>query len=113
MFKDQNLAEKWIFSKKSCFCRAQEGPAYTWLFIRSDRASKQATKQASLVRLQRSNFGLYTFIKGQRDKGATQEHRNKGTTQEQRNKGTEEQRKKGTQEKTNKGTKELGYLVTW
>ena len=56
--------------------RGRPTPAFS-IFIRSDRA----TEQASVVRLQRSNFVPYTFIKGQRDIGTTQEHRNKGTTQ--------------------------------
>ena len=61
------------------------------------------TERLTLVRLQRSNSGPYTFIKGQRDNGTTQEHRNKGTTQEQRdNTGTKEHRNKGTKEPRNR-----------
>ena len=94
--------------------------AFQFSYIRTEQATEQATKQASLICLQRSNFGPYTFIKGQRHKGTTQEHRNKGTTHEQRdNTGTKEQRETGTKEqrnKTNKRTWELGNLgtlVTW
>ena len=65
----------------------------------------------------RSNFGPYTFIKGQRDNTETKgQYRNKGTTKgqqrdnkgpkEQRNKGTKEQRNTGTKEQRNKGTTE-------
>ena len=46
------------------------------------------------VCLLRSNFGTYTFIKGQRDKGSKGQ-RVKGT-KGQRNKGTKGQRDKGT-----------------
>ena len=83
--------------------RGRPTPGFS-IFTCSDRASEQA----SLVRLLRSNFGPYTFIKGQRDKGTTQEQRNKWTN-EQRNKGT---RNKGTKEQRNKGTKELGNIGT-
>ena len=57
----------------------------------------------------RSNFGPYTFIKGQRDNTGTKgQYRNKGTTkgQQRENKGPKEQRNKGTKEHRNKGTKE-------
>ena len=82
--------------------RGRPTPGFS-IFIRSNRPTDRAT----FVRLHRSNFGPYTFIKGQRDKGTTQVHRNKGTTQEQRDStGTKEQRNKGTKEQQNKGTKE-------
>ena len=85
-------------------CRTQEGPAYTWLF-------SFHTFRRSDVRLLRSNFGLYTFIKGQRDKG-TKGQRDKGT-KGKRDKGTKGQRDLGTWELGNLGTWELGNLGTW
>ena len=84
----------------------------------------------------RSNFGPYTFIKGQRDNTGTKgQYRNKGTTKgqqrdnkgpkeqrnkgtkeqrntEQRNKVTKEQRNRGTKEKWNTGTKKHGNTGT-
>ena len=84
--------------------------AFQFLYVRTE----QANKQPSLVRLQGSHFYPYTFIKGQRDTGTTQEHRNKGTTHEQRdNSGTKEQRNKGTKEQRKLGTWELGNMGTW
>ena len=72
------------------FCRTQEGLhlAFQFSYVRSF---------ASFVCLLRSNFGTYTFFKGQRDKGS------KG----QRVKGTKGQSNLGT-----KGTWELGNLGT-
>ena len=72
----------------------------------------------------RSNFGPYTFIKGQRDNTGTKgQYRNKGTTKgqqrdnigpkEQRNKGTKEHRNKGTKEQRNNGTEEQRKKGTW
>ena len=85
---------------RSFFCRTQQGPAYTWLF------NFHTFVRSSL----RSNFNPYTFIKGQRDKGTTQELGNTGTqytgTKEHRNTGTQEHRNTGTQEHRNTGTQE-------
>ena len=74
--------------------RGRPTPGFS-IFMRSD--------VRSLVRLLRSNFGPYTFIKGQRDTG----------TQGQRDKGKKGQRDKGTWELGNLGTWELGNLGTW
>ena len=100
------------------FCLTQEGPAYTWLFnfhtfVRLfARSLVRSLARSSL----RSNFGPYTFIKGQRDKGTKQELGNTGTqdtgTQEHRITGTQEYRNTGTQEHRNTGTQEHGNLGT-
>ena len=83
--------------------------AFQFSYVRSDTQS--------VGRSLRSNFGPYTFIKGQRDKGTTQELGNTGTqdtvTQEHRNTGTQEHRNTGTQEHRNTGTSEPGNLGTW
>ena len=65
--------------------------AFLFSYVRSD------------VCLLRSNFGTYTFIKGQRDKG----------TQGQRDKGTKGQRDTGTQGHRDKGTKKFGTKELW
>ena len=68
----------YIKSQTTVFAGPKTGrptPGFS-IFIRSDRPTFVRLFIRSFFFLQRSNFGLYTIIKGQRDKGTTQEHRN-------------------------------------
>ena len=71
-------------------------PAFQFSHVRSDGPTDLPTE----VRLLRSNFGLYTFV---RDKG----------TKGQRDKGTKGQRDKGTKGQSDKGTLEILNFRTW
>ena len=90
--------------------RSRSTPGFS-IFIRSFVRSFGASEWATYVRLLRSNFGPYTFIKGQRDKGIKGQM-DKGT-KGQRDKGAKGQRDKGTKGNRVKGTREKGTKGQW
>ena len=79
------------------------GAAYTWLFNFHTFRRRDGGRDVCLLI---SNFGPYTFIKGQRGKGTKgqRDKRDKGENG-QREKRTKGQRRKGTKGQRDKGTK--------